>query len=68
MIPCDRCEYRKTCFPLLKLFQWISSKVCRQGRKQKVMKQATLDEAVETSEGHWETCGMPIEKPIEKEK
>jgi len=42
MIPCDRCEYRKTCFPLLKLFQWISSKVCRQGRKQKVMKQATL--------------------------
>ena len=46
---CPRCENERRCFILLKICHKLF-RVCRQGRKRKVIKQSTIQEALERLE------------------
>ena len=46
---CARCENERRCFILLKICHKLF-RVCRQGRKRKVIKQSTIQEALERLE------------------
>jgi len=46
---CSRCENERRCFILLKICHKLF-RVCRQGRKRKVIKQSTIQEALERLE------------------
>ena len=50
---CQRCEYEKTCFLPLKVINKVTRRwttFCKQGRKRKVIKQSTIQEALERLE------------------
>ena len=47
---CQRCEYERSCFLPLKVINKVArhwGTFCRQGRKRKVIKQSTIQEALE---------------------
>ena len=48
MIPCEQCEYQKTCWPVLKLANRFLN-FCQQGRKKKQFreKQTTLGDPIQ---------------------
>ena len=46
---CPRCENERRCFILLKICHKLF-RVCRQGRKRKVIKQSTIQEALDRFE------------------
>lgn len=46
---CQRCEYERSCFMPLKVANKLF-RVCRQGRKRKVIKQSTIQEALDRFE------------------
>ena len=46
---CSRCENERRCFILLKICHKLF-RVCRQGRKRKVIKQSTIQEVFERLE------------------
>ena len=50
---CQRCEYEKTCFLPLKVINKVTRRwttFCKQGRKRKVIKQSTIQEALDRFE------------------